>query len=814
MIAEDNQHVSKLIVPSRSERLVRWIAVDLRPVTGWGALLCAAALAWLPAEVARANRWLQGTTRSTFGIAAVGAVAVLITWFLFGWYADQQTVGHKRLLTRRLLWRTIFIRTFILCIAGFVVISQALLGWIPSIGRLWQTALSGTWINLWIEIQADFVRLGIRLVRWWAGVAAGGATQDSLVFALWMAILLWVVGISIAWIARSSRRGFLAALPALWLLATMTLYSAIGRWPLLNGLLLAIALHILLDHVRLEQRWQKEQLDYSGDLFMDRALHALGASILLLGLALLLPSISISPLVDRYMTLIAPLDRKVEGMGERLFPDLRATSRFRGSSLAGGLPNSFLLGAGPELGLREVMRVRTDEPFIFLPEGLDEIPPPGHYIRGGTLTLYDGLGWSNPESLARERRKVEAISLADPSLQESLPGGRRLVTQDIFLTFDSQLLYAAPEPIAPTSDFRVEERVEGDLVALWSEPGRNVRSYTIISAVPAVSESDLLQVANWGEDALLPKEYAMHLALPETVTERTRQLAATLTNDLRGPYAKAKAIEQHLRGLTYDLTVSKPPDDVMDVADYFLFDLQRGYCDYYATAFVVLARLAGLPTRFATGFAPGNWNAQDGMRIVTEAEAHSWPEVYFPDYGWIPFEPTAGRSALARVGLSAPSTISGITESAPSESSSIVEDDEIAWNWQMLIWLAPLGLLLWWGIRLYVSWRRRRENPWEGVLRWGAKNGRPLESGETILEYGTNLAEHTLVHIRGQEKRGWFSKGPPDAARIVAREIIEMSKDVTTLLYDHGRQKATANERIAERWRRLRDYLHLVKLHT
>ena len=97
-----------------------------------------------------------------------------------------------------------------------------------------------------------------------------------------------------------------------------------------------------------------------------------------------------------------------------------------------------------------------------------------------------------------------------------------------------------------------------------------------------------------------------------------------------------------------------PPEGLSDVADYFLFDLQRGYCDYYATAFVVLARLAGLPTRFVTGFAPGNWSMNEQLWIVTEADAHSWPEVYFPEVGWVPFEPTGGRPALERIGSSTP----------------------------------------------------------------------------------------------------------------------------------------------------------------
>ena len=113
------------------------------------------------------------------------------------------------------------------------------------------------------------------------------------------------------------------------------------------------------------------------------------------------------------------------------------------------------------------------------------------------------------------------------------------------------------------------------------------------------------------------------------------------------PYDRARAIEQYLRTFPYTLQLPPPPLD-RDVVDYFLFDLQKGYCDYYASAMVVLARAAGLPARLVVGYAPGTFDAQRALYVVTAADAHSWAEVYFPGIGWIEFEPTAGRAALER----------------------------------------------------------------------------------------------------------------------------------------------------------------------
>ncbi|OQY33985.1 MAG: hypothetical protein B6243_05960 [Anaerolineaceae bacterium 4572_5.2] len=113
------------------------------------------------------------------------------------------------------------------------------------------------------------------------------------------------------------------------------------------------------------------------------------------------------------------------------------------------------------------------------------------------------------------------------------------------------------------------------------------------------------------------------------------------------PYDRAKAIEGYLRTFPYTLDLPAPPRG-RDIADYFLFDLRRGYCDYYASTMAVMSRAAGLPARLVVGYASGDYDKAQDRYIVTAANAHSWVEIYFPTYGWIPFEPTAGLPAIER----------------------------------------------------------------------------------------------------------------------------------------------------------------------
>jgi transglutaminase-like putative cysteine protease len=309
-----------------------------------------------------------------------------------------------------------------------------------------------------------------------------------------------------------------------------------------------------------------------------------------------------------------------------------------------------------------------------------------------------------------------------------------------------------------------------------------------------VSEAQLAAAPSWGEDLPLPEDYAIHLQLPDTVTTRTRQLTAQVTGEQETLYGKAQAIETYLRQYEYDLNISEPPATVDDVADYFLFDLRKGYCDYYTTAFIVMARLAGLPARFATGYTAGAWDPSGQAWVITEAAAHSWPEVYFPDYGWIPFEPTASRPTLSRIGL--PESNNALAVPAVPTPATPVED-RIAWNWQMVFWLFPLVLLCWGGFTLFERWRTLREDPWLGLLRWGKRAGRPLVQGETVTEYGKGLAAH-VVSRQTQEM---------DTGRIIAREITALSSAVNSVRYGLAAERSAAAGRALEHWQRLRGYL-------
>ena len=132
-----------------------------------------------------------------------------------------------------------------------------------------------------------------------------------------------------------------------------------------------------------------------------------------------------------------------------------------------------------------------------------------------------------------------------------------------------------------------------------------------------------------------------YLQLPESLPQRVRDLAAEVTRDAETPLDKAFAVRDYLRGdaFTYSRDIEKPPRGA-DAVDHFLFEAKEGYGDYFSSAMTVMLRAVGVPARLAAGYAAGEIPEGGGRRAVRDSDSHGWTQVYFPEYGWIDFEPT------------------------------------------------------------------------------------------------------------------------------------------------------------------------------
>jgi hypothetical protein len=167
-----------------------------------------------------------------------------------------------------------------------------------------------------------------------------------------------------------------------------------------------------------------------------------------------------------------------------------------------------------------------------------------------------------------------------------------------------------------------------------------VRSYV------SVADKSLLRRAPTVYPDYIRQKY---LQMPSTLPQRVRDLAHRIAGTETNPYDIAEAVESYLR-ITYHYapTVRAPPPG-RDPVDYFLFDAKEDFCEYFASSMTVLLREMGVPARFVEGYTTGTLDPNTGKYVVKELDAHAWVEAYFPNYGWVEFEPTPSQAPFLRI---------------------------------------------------------------------------------------------------------------------------------------------------------------------
>jgi transglutaminase-like putative cysteine protease len=488
----------------------------------------------------------------------------------------------------------------------------------------WPLAL--TWLQ---EAEARVAMLAGEIVAWIGTWLGRGGAPGPVVTLFWMALVLWVGAAFAGWIVVRGRHPLLAFFP---LSSALTLSVYLGDAGIEYLLLFMACVIMMTPPVTLrreEQGWDSRQVDYSEEFRFDALTTALVAVVIFIAVAVTFPNVRVWAIVDWFWRQAQEPQQAAGQVLERAFPGARPAT-------GGVLPREHLLGGNPALERTVVMHVVTDDPAPVY-EGLpDEEARPRQtfYWRGTIYSDYVGAGW-------RQRPTEDAPQPPYASLGPPERPGRRPLRQEFTLLMPhGATLYAAGDPHSVDRAVTVRRLPESDdLVALegWTD------DYHVLSLVPQVTARQLVETS-----ATYPSQIEeVYLALPARLPERVVDLATEATAEADTPYSRALALEAYLRSFPYDLEVSKPPEG-RDMVDYFLFDLQRGYCDYFASAMVVMARSVGIPARLAVGYTMGNYNFQQGAYVVTEKDAHAWPELYFSDYGWIPFEPTSGLAPLER----------------------------------------------------------------------------------------------------------------------------------------------------------------------
>lgn len=191
-----------------------------------------------------------------------------------------------------------------------------------------------------------------------------------------------------------------------------------------------------------------------------------------------------------------------------------------------------------------------------------------------------------------------------------------------------------------------------------------------VKGLASIASPEKLRAASTAYPAWVTDRY---LQLPDTITDRTRQLSTELVADAATPFDAATAVETYVREtITYREDIDAPPAG-QDVVDYVLFESREGYCEYYASAMAVLLRAQDIPTRVVGGYYPAPFDDAAEGYLYREKNAHLWVEVFFPGYGWIPFEPTANRDLLSYGDVAAAQPDEVVPTPAPTPEAQVVQ---------------------------------------------------------------------------------------------------------------------------------------------
>ncbi|HEY1134431.1 MAG TPA: transglutaminase domain-containing protein, partial [Nocardioides sp.] len=255
-------------------------------------------------------------------------------------------------------------------------------------------------------------------------------------------------------------------------------------------------------------------------------------------------------------------------------------------------------------------------------------------------------------------------SLADTDLRppEGASPSDEEVSWNIRATdaFSSSWLPAPANLVQIYADSGWRYRASGD--DFTRDDGRTTagQSWEVTEVVTSFTREDLDAA---GDD--YPSSVDDFLEVPG-VDPRIGALAESITDDARTPAAQAAALQAFFRDrdeFRYDLQVSSSSDDSLTE---FLFDTRAGYCQHFASAMAVMARELGIPARVAVGFLTPE-SVGTGRWELSAHDLHAWPELYFPEHGWVRYEPTPGQRASATPGYSAPDPARPGTPSEPGQ---------------------------------------------------------------------------------------------------------------------------------------------------
>lgn len=479
---------------------------------------------------------------------------------------------------------------------------------------------------------------------------------DNLFFNILMGILFWIISAYAGYSLIRYGSAWKAVIPAgiaMIVIQAYDPYLSVRTWFLAGYIFLSLLLVARMHFLHLKYRWNQDGTYMPPYVSLDSLRLGLITTVILVLFAWTVPAIaSAVPQAEQIWLNATQPWMDVRNKLSNVFYSLQASvgvvTDFYGETLP--------LGRGNPLSDTTIMTIEAP------PRPSSNVR---YYWRSRIYDTYDG-NWSST---------LPVIDFVSPDeFNLNLPEYENRATSFFSITtiYPIQNLQTPTQPIwvsrPANAYFAVNSDGTIDLSHLKADPVlMSGDTYRVEASLTSASQKELRESGTDYPDWVT----ARYLQLPDNITPRTIELAESIVGNLDNPYDKTQAITDFLRtSLKYSETVPTPPAG-QEPIDWVLFDHKQAFCNYYATAEIIMLRALGIPARMAVGYAEGErtsvgtiediptlqaggQNVPQEIQIagdiftVRHKDAHAWPEVYFPSIGWVEFEPTASQQPIIR----------------------------------------------------------------------------------------------------------------------------------------------------------------------